>query len=467
MRTMVHQRTRVANRLVGCMGLALALGGISIAAGTDPAFAQAPAPVPAPGGQASEAELDRLFALMLRDPTNLDIMFQYAQVAIQIGNYDAAIGTLSRMLLFNPDLPRVRLELGAIYFQLGSYPAAKSFITQALESRDMPPEVRERATALLAEIERRSAKSVLSGSVGGGVRWQKNANSGPTGSNVRALGQDATISDEFANQNDWNIFALAQLQHVYNFDNIDQDTFETTAAFYGTRQEQLHRLNVALVEITGGPRFQLGDTGLGTASWRPYLLANVIGLGDSRYYSTFGAGIGLSQAVGERAQLDATLERREKRFRNNAERPFASDRDAGETSGLVVARLRTSAETVMSLGGGVADDNARESFWDSTQWTGFGSATYLFDPEFWPVSQPWSLTATIIRMLTDYDAPDPGVDPNTTRADREWRYLLVGNVPITDDLSFFTQAQRSRVDSNLPNYKYHNWAITSGLSLRF
>lgn len=39
-----------------------------------PASAQTQAP--AGTGQASDAELDRLFALMLRDPTNLDLMFQ-------------------------------------------------------------------------------------------------------------------------------------------------------------------------------------------------------------------------------------------------------------------------------------------------------------------------------------------------------------------------------------------------------
>ena len=465
MRSSAHHRSRSAIRFVGCASLVLALGGISIAAMIAPASAQTQAP--AGSGQASDAELDRLFALMLRDPTNLDLMFQYAQVAIQIGNYDAAIGTLSRMLLFNPNLPRVRLELGALYFQLASYPAAKAYITQALATPDMPQDVRERANSLLAEIERRSETSVLSGSIGGGVRWQQNANSGPTGSNVRALGQDATIGNEFARQKDWNVFALAQVQHVYKFDNIDQDTFESTAAFYGTRQEQLHRLNVGLVELTGGPRFQLGDTGPGDASWRPYVLANTISLGDARYYSTLGAGIGVSQAVGERAQVDVTLERREKRFRNNAERPFAFERDAGETSGLVVARLRTSVETVVSVGAGIADDNARREYWDSTQLTGFGSFTYLFDPEFWPVSQPWSLTATMVRVVSDYDAPDPGVDPVTARSDREWRYLLVGNVPLSGDLSLFAQAQRARVDSNLPNFKYNNWALTSGLSLRF
>jgi hypothetical protein len=451
-------------RFLGCVGLALALGGISIAP-TEPALAQAGAP--AGQGQASEAELDRLFDLMLRDPTNLDIMFQYSQVALQLGNYDAAIGTLSRMLLFNPNLPRVRLELGALYFQLGSYPAAKAYITQAMESRDMPADVRARAGALLAEIERRSETSVFSGSVGGGVRWQQNANSGPTGSNVRALGQDATLGESFARQSDWNIFALAQIQHIYKFDNIDQDTLESTAAFYGTRQEDLHTLNVGLAELTTGPRYQLGKNDLGAASWRPYLIANTLSLGDHRYYSTFGTGIGITQAVGEVAQIDVTVERREKRFRNNSERPFASDRDSGETSGLIVGRIRTSEETFISLGGGISDDNARREFWDSTQLSGFGSLTYLFNPGLWVVSQPWTLTATMMRVVTDYDAPDPGVDPDISRSDREWRYLLVGTVPITGDVSLFTQAQRSRVESNLPNFKYNNWAFTSGLSLRF
>jgi len=84
------------------------------------------------GVPASDPELDRLFERMLREPANLDLMFQYAQRAVEIGDYDAAVGTLSRMLLFNPDLPRVRLELGAVYFQMGSYEAARSYLTQAL-----------------------------------------------------------------------------------------------------------------------------------------------------------------------------------------------------------------------------------------------------------------------------------------------------------------------------------------------
>src|SRR5262245_65927827 len=76
---------------------------------------------------ALDAELDRVFQQMMRDPANPDLMFAYAQLAIRAGNYDAAIGTLLRMLLFNPNLPRVRLELGALYFQVNSLVLARSY----------------------------------------------------------------------------------------------------------------------------------------------------------------------------------------------------------------------------------------------------------------------------------------------------------------------------------------------------
>jgi len=48
-----------------------------------------------------QAEYDRLFAQMLGRPTDLDLMFSFAAVAARLGNYEAAISTLERMLLLN------------------------------------------------------------------------------------------------------------------------------------------------------------------------------------------------------------------------------------------------------------------------------------------------------------------------------------------------------------------------------
>ena len=50
-------------------------------------------------------------AQMLRDPSNLDVTFAYADVSAQLGDNEAAVAALERMLLFNPNLPRVDLEL--------------------------------------------------------------------------------------------------------------------------------------------------------------------------------------------------------------------------------------------------------------------------------------------------------------------------------------------------------------------
>src|SRR5687768_17987958 len=129
--------TRARSRARGGM-TSIALAALCIGLCPSPSLSQT-----TPPAAIDDPELDRLFERMLREPANLDIMFQYAQRAVENGNYDAAIGTLSRMLLFNPNLPRVRLELGALYFQLGSYEAARTYLTQALAAPDMPQDVRE------------------------------------------------------------------------------------------------------------------------------------------------------------------------------------------------------------------------------------------------------------------------------------------------------------------------------------
>ena len=416
---------------------------------------------------ADDPELDRLFERMLREPANLDIMFQYAQRAVEIGNYDAAIGTLSRMLLFNPDLPRVRLELGALYFQMGSYEASRTYLMQALESKDMPPEVRERANAYLAEIDRRTARHTFTGTLTAGARWQQNANSGPGSAQIRALGQDATLSNEFLRRADWNAFALGTFQHVYNPMEFSGNVWESTGVLYGTRQSALKTLDVALMEVTTGPRLALGDSGPGKMSLRPYFLANIVGLGDVRYYHTLGGGISLSQEFGSRVLGEILFERRDKHFNNSEARPFATDQSGDENSIFVQARIQSSADTLFTVGVGLSDDNAREAFQANTQYLGSVSFTYFFDPDLWRTSVPWAVSLSVARILTDYDAADPSVDPDVAREDREWRFGILTTVPVTDTLSLLAQAQRFNVGSNLPNFEYNNWALTGGLSWRF
>lgn len=93
-----------------------------------------------------------LFQLILRDPSNLDITFAYANVAAALGDNESAVAALERILLFNPNLPRVDLELGALYFRMGSFEAARFYFLEA-KSFDPPPEVVARVDDYLARID--------------------------------------------------------------------------------------------------------------------------------------------------------------------------------------------------------------------------------------------------------------------------------------------------------------------------
>src|SRR5690349_22016486 len=97
------------------------------------------------------AEQDQLFQRMLREPGNLDVAFAYAAVSAKLGDNEAAATALERMLLFNPNLPRIDLELGALYFRMGSFDLARDYFSKAL-APNAPPDVRTPASGYLAQI---------------------------------------------------------------------------------------------------------------------------------------------------------------------------------------------------------------------------------------------------------------------------------------------------------------------------
>ena len=62
------------------------------------------------------------------DFTNLENLFNYANLSILVGDLEAAIGVFEQMLIYKPDLPRIKLELGVLYFRLGAFASAKFYV---------------------------------------------------------------------------------------------------------------------------------------------------------------------------------------------------------------------------------------------------------------------------------------------------------------------------------------------------
>jgi hypothetical protein len=410
---------------------------------------------------------DAAFKAMMADPGNLDKTFAFASLAVDVGDFDGAISALERMLLIDPNLPRVKLELGVLYYRVGSYQVAQNYLNDALASPNVPPEVAEKAGRFLAEIDKRLARNRFSGSIYAGMRYQTNANAGPQGTNVRVLGVDATLSDQFTSKSDWNGFAAAQVKHEFDFQNQRGDTLESTALLYGTRQIEQTQVNLGYAELTTGPRFRFPTDGLGTFSVRPYGLIDFVSLEDVRFYWAPGAGLNLNAIVSPETTGDVIFEYRDLRYRDSNKQPFNTDRNGRELRGQVGGSQVLFDIFQVGAYFGVIDEAAQSPSQVNREYDATLTAAVIYKPPLVPGELPWNTAIQATRAWINYREPDPTIDPDVTRRDRDWRLSVSTNVPITDQWGLNLTVARFMRTSSIVNFEYNNTSVAVGATFRF
>lgn len=98
-----------------------------------------------------QAQLNAMYAELLNDPTDTDKTIAYAELATEMGDYEAAIPPLERLLITNPDVPKLKLELGILYYLLGSYDMAKTYL-QEVKQANTAPELIQQADEYLQKM---------------------------------------------------------------------------------------------------------------------------------------------------------------------------------------------------------------------------------------------------------------------------------------------------------------------------
>jgi hypothetical protein len=420
---------------------------------------------------ASEAELraryNALFQQTVREPGNLDVAFQFAETATRLGEFEEAIGTFERMLLFNPDLPRVRLELGILYFRLGSYEQARVYLETIGNRTDLPREVRERVDEFLAEARRRVRPHQFDVLLQTGVRYQTNANAGPSSEVVRVFGQDATLGESFRRRGDWNAFIQGSVRHVFDLGRQSGDVIETNVAFYQAWQFRESRVDVGLIEVSSGPRLQIDSERLPGWTIRPYILGNFVGLGRDPYLATGGGGVAIGVPVARTASAEIGVEHRQRHYLNGPSFPTVNQQSGGVTAvyGGVNARFTPDLQGYARIS--IANNDARENFFSSLGYMADLGVVWDFDAPFIQLRRKITATANVGITHTQYRAANPNFDPTRRRRDREWRLGFGLEVPITEGVGFFGLFQYQTVDSNIPNFRNDNIAVSFGPTLRF
>jgi len=407
-----------------------------------------------------------LFQQALREPGNLEAAFAFARLATANGDYEAAIGALERVQFFQPGLARVKYELGALYFRLRAYEMARRYFKEALACADLDAVTRDRIETSLPDAEKQLQQSRLSGYLQGGVRYQSNATYAPNGGVVSLGGLDLALLPSATKKPDGNLFGLVGISHDYELDNGRGDTLETRFVGYGTDQFRFQDLNVGLAELTFGPRFVLAPELLPGVTVKPYLVGGNTWVGGSQYLSVAGAGISASFPVAQRASLTPGFEWNRVDVNTGSALPVSTFNSGDWYTASLAAVAQLNERIALRAQGLYRRGTAATTFFDFNQWEADAALTYAF-PSLLGASLNWSVSPFARVIWTSFDAPNPTIDPLTTRRDTEWTVGVIFDTPISKTFGVSTTVQYDRTNSTLPNYRQDNLSAMTGPTVRF
>jgi tetratricopeptide (TPR) repeat protein len=426
-----------------------------------------------------EAQKEALFQQMLRNPANLDVTFAYADVSAKLGDYEAAVSALERMLLFNPKLPRVQLELGALYFRMGAFDLARDYFNLA-EANNPPPEVRARIAEYLGQITKNESRHHLSGYVFLGGQYQTDANVAPGSPLILSPIGPVLLNNQFLKQSSGSIFASGSLLYSYDLETQNRDTFDVTGVGYVNHyyNTNVNRLDLYLLEVTAGPRFNFPN-GLAFASTpasvKPYVIVDEVGLGQAQYFDAYGTGLEFDEKIWNDLLLKSVFEFRQKNFTNSPDRPLSTGLNGSDKLVTFSLNKPIAANAELNLEFDYLDQTTQLSYYTNDSYAVVGSYHVHYDVPFRFAHYPWESSVFLGRAWSIYASPDPCCSTSgnplvfspSSQLTQRWRFGSTEAVTVTPRIAVVLQLERDIISSNLPIYAYTNNSILLGPQIHF
>jgi hypothetical protein len=417
--------------------------------------------------QDAGGEQQRLYQQMVRQPTNYAVTSAFVRVATANGDYEAAIGALERLLYYNPNLAHVKYELGMLYYRLGAYEMARRYFREAQASPALDDATKESITAYLTNADRQTQQSRFSGFAQTGLRYQSNANFGPSSGIARFSGVDQSLSSTAKRAPDWNWFSVVGLSNDYDVENQRGDILETRFIGYDSQQFKFHDLDVGLIDLSIGPRMILAPELLAGATIKPYLVGGNTWVGSARYLTSGGAGLQVKLPFGNNLTVTPEFEWRNVNYNSTDPTPTATFATGNMFTGGISSTLTISEQTKLDARGYFRRGLASFSFQTYDQWVGESALTIQFAPPIRTIPSSWSVAPFARYIRTNFDAANPYIDPLTVRTDDEWIAGVTFNAPFSNKFGISATVQYDRTNSTLPNYSENNVSVMAGPTARF
>ncbi len=412
----------------------------------------------------AENRRQQLFQLMLADPSNLELAFQYAALSEQVGDLEAAISTLERMLVFAPGLPRLQFELGVLYYRLGSWSTAKSYFTTVMEQPIVPDDVRNSIGAYMAQIETLEQGSQSFGEIGIGLRYQTNANAGPDSPFIDIGGLEFELDPGSLGAADTNAYVTARFHN--SIDLASQgDRFDIDVNAYGAIYREEEQLNTGIIDLSFGPDFNLAAIGIDNARLKLHGDFSAAILSGDPYIVSAGVGADYIATLDARTRLTLSAEARHEEYFNNDLRPLASERSGQRyTGGARIDYMLTPDVALFTL---LESTRTLASVDYLSSWkAGVSGGVVVSMGSPTGGREDWMLTGSVGIDREVADANNTMLSPDAEM--KNTGFVSAGLiVPVGESFVLNSSLTYSISESNYDLSNYDNTAVSVGVSKRF
>jgi tetratricopeptide (TPR) repeat protein len=411
---------------------------------------------------------ERALQGVLDDVANPEKSFEFVTAAIAAGDLRGAAASLERILLIDPRLANVRLELGELYLRMGNAELAQYHIREALRATNMPQTVRLRATRMLAQASGVGQRNTFRVETRLGYRHDSNANAGPDADAIYGV-------DPFTLQtvlvpltsgraaSDSALEGSVQATHSFAFGGTRGSSWDTDLTGYYVKYSAFSELDQYSLGIETGPALVVAGTSEAPISIRPLGLAGKAYLDGASYFDYAGAGVGVSAFWNPATVTQLRVTREHRTFEDTPQR-FLSDR-SGNYLSADLRQIWQVGHLQISAGLTARQADADQSYQSYDEIGGLVGARYF--GVLGASQRPWNVYANVTYGKSDYDAADPFVNPGISRSDKHTDVASGFELGVTHAISASLDLGYTDLNSNLPNYKYDNFSIGLHALVRF
>ncbi len=426
------------------------------------------APKTGTAAEVSEQQREAMLQAMIARPSDLDLAFQYAQAASNAGDYEGAISALERVLIYAPNTPSIQFELGVLYYKLGAYDVARSYFEQVLLNPSVPNGIAEQVRLYIQQLALAADPPPFSATIFSAIRWESNANFGPSTNSVTLNGIDFTLGSQSVGKEGWSALNIGTLHYSYDLkqqgDRLEFDFLAYSTAYF---DNDLRPIDLDFFEFTLGPSFNLKRLAWDQTRLFVYGIADLSYLGYKSYFYAPGAGIRLLSFSATQSVLDARLETRYRDFEDNSVLPLNSLRDGWQTRLGMNYSYYFTPGFVLTTQAYVQRESADVGYYSDWELALSAGFAWTFKNPVWDAQYPltWQVGGGIIRR--DYDDPDPTINAFDSERDDTWWGRTAVVVPVAQTWSLVPQVEYRDQRSNYDLRTFDNLTAILGVQKRF